>query len=198
MCAVESPNEYRYTSTAEVSGDRWASLIQPVAAELEVTAPEVTVAVAAAGMPSSRAEAASSRAIRRAMSGNFTSQASNVLQALGVEPHGDQGQAAGAPGYGRHGGQVRGLLGPQEREHRGQARRGRGTDFGPAQRNGGTRAGRGVVERHQLDRQLGGQRGQRDQQPGVDLASEQQGASGGHGLGVFVVEQLLTRGEMRG
>jgi hypothetical protein len=56
---LESSNEYRYTSTAGVFGDRWASLIQPVP---EVAEP--ANAVAAAGMPSSRADVASSMSNR--------------------------------------------------------------------------------------------------------------------------------------
>jgi hypothetical protein len=50
-----------------VFGDRWASLIQPV----PVVADDA-YAVAAAGMPSSRADAATSMSSRLVILGNFT------------------------------------------------------------------------------------------------------------------------------
>src|ERR1035438_2766530 len=92
MCALESPNEYRYTFTGAVAGDRWASLIQPA----PVVA-EDAEAAAARGSPSSRAETASIMTIRRATPGNFIkyppaefSGTSDVRETWGVVLHRDQ------------------------------------------------------------------------------------------------------------
>jgi hypothetical protein len=62
---LELPNEYRYTSTAGVFGDRWASLIQPALAA--AGAADAT----AAGTPSSSADEAINMAIRLVIPGNL-------------------------------------------------------------------------------------------------------------------------------
>jgi hypothetical protein len=61
IIALESPNEYRYTSTAGVLGDRWVNRIQPspvlaVAALAVAGLAEAVLAVATAVPPRHRAE----------------------------------------------------------------------------------------------------------------------------------------------
>jgi hypothetical protein len=65
MCALELPNEYRYTSTGGVFGDRWASLIQPAFAAVGAAEADT------AETPSSSADEASNMVMRLGMRENL-------------------------------------------------------------------------------------------------------------------------------
>src|SRR6266496_157897 len=94
----------------------------------------------------------------------------------------------------RAGGQVRRALGPDEGQHPARAG-GRGGDLGRAQRQARALARTAAAEPVDPDRLARGQRGQRDQQPRVDLARGQRGPRGRRDHDPRGVQQLVARSE---